>query len=135
MKVLLDNNLSPEIARSMNHLLAPDGHLIVAKRDHFGRTDIPDEEWISSLRHDGNWAIITLDDHIRRRRHQREALRLSKITAFFMAPAWQDFPPIQQAGQLMSRWPDIEKAYADSRSGTNLWLPWRSSTRITRLKG
>ena len=46
MKVLLDNNLSPEIARGVNHLLSPQGHLIIAKKDKFGDTRIADVDWI-----------------------------------------------------------------------------------------
>ena len=60
MKVLLDNNLSPEIARAMNHLLAPQGNQIIAKRDKFGDPKIADVEWIQTLDAEGGWSFISL---------------------------------------------------------------------------
>ena len=134
MKVLLDSNLSPEIARGINYLLSPQGHLIIAKKDKFGDTRINDVVWIQALEAEGGWSFISLDIHIRRRPHERAVLRGSKVTAYFMAPAWQKFSPIEQAGQLMMWWPKLEKAFKVSRSGTNFWLPWKTSTRLTRLK-
>ena len=43
MKVLLDNNLSPKIAKALNELFYPE-HEVVALRDKFAG-DTSDEEW------------------------------------------------------------------------------------------
>ena len=134
MKVLLDNCLSPGIARAINHLLSPDGHLIIAKKDKFGSTRIDDVVWIRALGVEGGWAFISLDTHIRHRPHEREAVRTAKVTAFFMAPEWQLYPPIQQAAQIMQGWPRIEQGFKDAKAGTSFWLPWKTSSKLTRLR-
>ena len=134
MKVLLDNCLAPEIARGINHLLIPEGHKIEAKKDKFGTGRIDDVDWIAALDDEGGWAFVTLDTHIRRRPHEREVLRASKVTGFFMSPAWQHFTPIEQAGRLMGWWPKLEEAYRGHKAGTCFPLPWRISGSLHRLK-
>ena len=134
MKVLLDNNLSPQIARAINHLIAPDGHQLISKKDKFGDPRIDDIDWIAELDEEGGWAFISLDTHIRRRPHEREVLRRSEVTAFFLAPAWQRFPPIRQAAQIMQWWSRLEREFNRSKPGTSFFVPWKSSSKLHRLK-
>ncbi len=133
MKVLLDNNLSPEIARGVNYLLSPKGQLIIAKKDKFQNTQIEDVDWIAALDSEGGWSFISLDRYIRRHPHERKVLQRSKVTAFFMASGWQEYPPIQQAAQLMYWWPKLDQAFKTNRPGTNFWLPWKTSSNLKRL--
>jgi hypothetical protein len=83
LKLLLDHNLSPRIARSLQALF--DQHEIVALRDKFsGNT--PDPEWIEALDRERGWAVLTMDLRIRTRPHERAALDRTAIVYFF--PLW-----------------------------------------------
>lgn len=89
MKLFLDNNLAPRMARSL-HALFDGEHHIVALRDMF-RKSASDVEWITALDHDGGWAALTRDLHIRTRPHERAVLDRARIVFFFLAGAWQSF--------------------------------------------
>jgi hypothetical protein len=67
VKLLVDHNLSPAIARSLQHLF-PD-HKFVALSDGFP-SDICDIDWMAELDRDGGWAL-TKDLRIQFRPHER----------------------------------------------------------------
>jgi predicted nuclease of predicted toxin-antitoxin system len=48
VKLLVDNDLPPRLAKALNVIFAPD-HEITALREKFGRSDLKDEEWIPKL--------------------------------------------------------------------------------------
>jgi hypothetical protein len=57
LKLLLDHNLAPRIARALNALF--DGeHQIVALRDKFS-PNTTDAAWIDVLDQDRGWAVLT----------------------------------------------------------------------------
>ena len=129
----MDNNISPENRAAIDHFLAPRGSQITAKRGKFGDPKIEDIEWIQTLDAEGGWSFIALDTHIRRRPAELAVLRRTKVTAFFLQPAWQRFTPVEQAGQLMLWWPKLEAAFETNRPGTTFSLPWRMSSTLRRL--
>src|SRR5258706_15835563 len=86
---MLDNNLAPRIARSLNALFA-DQHHVVALRDCFPE-NASDVEWIEDLDQRGGWAVLTRDLHIRTRPHERAALDRARIVFFFLAGGWANF--------------------------------------------
>lgn len=75
MRVLVDNNISPKIARALNELFSPI-HEVVALRDKFS-TNTPDEEWITALSADGHWVVISGDRRITRNNAEFAAFRNS----------------------------------------------------------
>jgi PIN like domain len=85
LKLLVDNNLSPRIARCLQALFQ-DEHQVIAKRDKFPE-NTTDVDWITALDEEGGWAVITADLHIRTRPHERAALDRSNIVFFFLASA------------------------------------------------
>lgn len=60
MKFLLDNNLPPALARALHELSKADGHQVTALREKF-KANTPDIEWISQLRAEGNWVVVSKD--------------------------------------------------------------------------
>jgi len=84
LKLLLDHNLSPRIARALAILFEDDQ--IVALRDRF-REDAPDREWLGSLDQEGGWAVLTKDLRLRTRPEERVVLDRVKIVFFFLAGA------------------------------------------------
>ena len=49
MRVLVDNDLPPRLARALHIIFEDDGDEIIALRDKFGRDDVKDADWIGHL--------------------------------------------------------------------------------------
>ena len=56
MRVLVDENLPPAIARALAALFAGE-HEVVHIRDRFG-PGVTDTEWITQLNREGRWVVI-----------------------------------------------------------------------------
>jgi hypothetical protein len=100
LKLLVDNNLSPRIARCLQALFE-DEHQVIAKRDKFPE-NTTDVDWITALDEEGGWAVITADLHIRTRPHERAALDRSNIVFFFLAKRVAQIPRKRRCGSFGS---------------------------------
>ena len=98
MKLLLDHNLSPHIAKALQILYFE--HEIVALRQKFS-PDTADVDWITALDQDGGWAVLTKDLRIRTRPHERAALDRSKVVYFFLSGAWRKYSVHETAARLI----------------------------------
>jgi len=106
VKLLVDHNLSPAIARSLQHLY-PD-QKFVALSDRFP-PDISDVGWIAELNREAGWAVLTKDVRIQFRPHERLALDRSKIVFFFLAGAWRKYSVPETAARLIRLVPLMAK--------------------------
>lgn len=111
MRVFLDNNLSPYLARALNALLEPEGDQVVHLTDLFA-PDIPDHEWITALSAAGEWVVVSGDIRIFRNRPEREAWRRSRLVVFFLAPQWSRARNIEKAWRLLRWWLRIREQAA-----------------------
>lgn len=103
MKLLIDHNLSPALARSLQPLFPL--HTIVALRDRFP-VNTTDLEWMTALDHEGGWAALTRDQGIKRKPHERLALDRSKIIFFFLSGgAWKGYTVPETAVRLIRLMP------------------------------
>lgn len=98
MKLLLDHNLSPKLARALQAIF--DEHTIVPLRDRFEK-DTTDEAWISALDKEGGWAVLTKDLRIRTRPHERAVMDRSKIVFFFLSGSWKNYAVAETAARLI----------------------------------
>ncbi len=115
MKLLLDHNLAPRIAKALNALF--DGqHEIVALRDKFPPNTL-DVTWITALDQDRGWAVLTRDLHIRTRPHERAALDRARIVFFFLAGSWGSFGVEETAARLIRLFPKMAAQTALAESG------------------
>jgi predicted nuclease of predicted toxin-antitoxin system len=106
--LLLDNNLSPRIARCLQVLF--DGeHEIVALHAKFSQAT-PDLEWISALSQEDGWAVLTKDLRLRTRPHERAALDQSRIVYFFLAGSWSKHGVEETAARLIRLVPKMAAA-------------------------
>lgn len=103
MKLLIDNNLPPVMARAVNLLVCGDGHQVIALRDKFP-ANTPDIEWLVALGGEGGWSILSLDQMISRRPAERLALHRSRVTAYFLASAWAKLPTTEKTARLLLSW-------------------------------
>jgi hypothetical protein len=106
VKLLVEHNLSPAIARSLQHLFP--AHIFAALGDRF-RPDTPDIDWISELDRERGWATLTKDLRIQFRPHERLALDRSKIVFFFLAGAWRKYSVPETAARLIRLVPLMAK--------------------------
>lgn len=107
MKLLVDNNLSPKLARGLAALF--DGeHEVQHIRDKFGTGSLPDEEWIERLGREGGWCVLSGDRRIATRKPSRDLFLRSNLIGFFLLPAVLDLPLNKQAARLLTIWPTLE---------------------------
>ena len=115
MKLLLDHNLAPRIARALNALF--DGeHQIVALRDKFS-PNTTDAAWIDVLDQDRGWAVLTRDIHLRTRPHERAALDRARVVFFFLAGSWKSFTVEETAVRLIRLMPKMAAQTSLAESG------------------
>jgi hypothetical protein len=98
VKLLVDHNLSPALARSLAPLFPH--HEFVALTDRFPK-DISDVAWMSDLDKDGGWAVLTQDRRIQTKPHERLALDRSHIVFFFLDGAWRKYGVPETAARLI----------------------------------
>ena len=106
MKLLLDHNLSPRLAKALGALFVD--HEIVALRDKFPE-NIADVDWIAELDRDRGWAVLTKDLRIRQRPHERAALDRSRVVYFFLAGAWMKYTVEETAARLIRLVPKMAR--------------------------
>lgn len=114
MKLLVDNNISPLVARTLRAALTEgEGH-VEHIRERFG-PGVKDEDWLQALGSEGGWAVLTADHRISRRPHEKAIWRSTDLVIFFLEPAFAKLPPREQAGRLILRWEDLVAAFGKSR--------------------
>jgi hypothetical protein len=134
LRVLLDNNLSPRLARSLDALLEPEDE-VVHLIDRFPR-DTEDRLWIGRLAEEGGWVVISADQRIYRNPLEREAWRRSRLIAFFLAPQWARANNIEKAWRLLRWWPRIREQVAIVAAPAAFELPLNyGSGRLRVLRG
>jgi hypothetical protein len=131
VKVLLDHNLSPRLARALNELFGDD-HEVVSLRDKFP-PDTPDVKWIAELSAEGGWVVISGDRAISRTRAEYEAFHSSKMTGFFLSRGLQKANVQQQMARLLVLWEAMEALATGAKGGSMYELPIKSN-RIKKLR-
>lgn len=127
MKLLIDHNLSPALARSLQPLFPL--HKIEALRDRFP-INTTDLEWMTALDADGGWAALTLDQGIRRKPHERLALDRSKIVFFFLSGgAWRGYTVPETAARLIRLMP-LMIAQTDIADRGRFELPINAGSKL-----
>ena len=115
MKLLLDHNLAPRIARALNALF--DGeHRIIALRDRFS-PDTTDVTWIDALDQERGWAVLTRDIRLRTRPHERATLDRARIVFFFLAGSWSSFTVEETTARLIRLMPKMAAQTSLAESG------------------
>jgi hypothetical protein len=126
LKLLLDHNLSPRLAKALDALFVE--HQIVALREKFSE-DVVDVEWITALDREGGWAVLTKDLRIRQRPHERAALDRSRVVYFFLAAAWKKYTVEETAARLIRLIPKMA-AQTDLADRGRFELPINAGSKL-----
>jgi PIN domain-containing protein len=126
VKLLVDHNLSPAIARALQPLF-PD-HTFLALKDRFPH-DTSDIDWTTELNREGGWTVLTKDLRIQFRPHERLALDRSKIVFFFLAGAWRKYSVPETAARLIRLVPLMAKQ-ADIADRGRFDLPINAGSKL-----
>jgi hypothetical protein len=127
LKLLLDHNLSPKLARALAALFAPE-HQIVPLRDAFS-PEVSDLHWITALDREGGWAVLTRDLRIRTRPHEKAAMDRARIVFFFLTGAWRKFTVEETAARLIRLVPKMA-AQTDLADRGRFELPINAGSKL-----
>ncbi len=130
MKGIIDENLSPALARAVSALFVGE-HEVVHIREKFGPR-VTDAEWIARLSAEGRWIVISGDAKITKRKAEQAAFRHSRLIGFFLSPALNGAKVTKQMQRLLAPWDDIEKIAKLVAGGAMYELPM--SGKIRQLK-
>ncbi len=130
MKVLVDENLSPALARALHELFEPE-HAVVHLRSRFG-PGVTDREWIEALSAEGGWIVISGDRRITKNRAEYHAFRGSRLVGFFLSKGLQKAKVTKQMERLLALWETIETQARIVEGGAMFELPMKS-TRLKQL--
>lgn len=130
MKVMVDENLPPAMAKALAALFAGK-HEIVHLRQKFGPA-VKDTEWIAALNAEGHWIIISADRRIPKNKAEQQAFKGSKLVGFFLAPGLQKAKLTKQMERLMALWETIEKQAELVGGGAMFEIPMKS-TKLNQI--
>lgn len=122
MKCILDENLSPHLARALNALCEPDGHSVVHITEKFGR-GIKDIEWLEKLGNEGDWVLVTKDVRISIHAQEKELWKNAKITTFFLKKSWNNRSQMEMAWRLVRWLPKIIEQSEMVAQGASFEIP------------
>ena len=131
MKVLIDENLPPALARALSALFGGD-HEVVHLRTRFG-PGVVDRVWIDQLSAEGRWVVISGDRRITRNRVEYTAFRNSRLVGFFLSKGLYKAPLVKQMERILALWSAIETQSGIVAGGAMFVLPMKS-TRLEQLK-
>ena len=100
MKLLVDNDLPPRLASALNIIFEPD-HLVISLREKFGRSNLKDEEWITELKAESGWAVLSADRQIARKKPSRDLFIGAGLVGFFFSASMQKWPLSRQCARMM----------------------------------
>ncbi|NEU13054.1 hypothetical protein G3T14_13015 [Methylobacterium sp. BTF04] len=130
MKVVVDENLPPALARALHALFAGE-HEITHIRDRYG-AGVTDLQWIPELGQEGRWIVLSADRRIRKTKAEFQAFRTSRLVGFFLSSGLNRAPLVKKAERILALWGDIETFGERSAAGSMYELP-STSNRIRTL--
>jgi len=126
VKILVDMNLSPRIARALNALSEGDYPQVIHLSEKFSR-NAADTLWLAALGQEGDWTVVSADRRIPRSAHERRAWSEARLTCFFLESGWLRLKMWDQAWKLVQRWPVIVETARTIQRGTAFSVPVTSS--------
>jgi hypothetical protein len=127
VKVVLDENLSPALARALQELFRGD-HIVEHIRVKFG-PGVTDAEWISALNLEGRWIVVSGDRRITKNKAEYRVFSSSKLIGFFLAPAVKKARVTKQMQVILAHWDRMEVLAQTIAGGAMFELPMTGAIR------
>jgi hypothetical protein len=121
VKVILDENLSPALARALAELFRGQ-HEVNHIRLKFG-PGVKDIDWIDALSHEGHWILISGDRRIARVKAEFHAFRNSRLIGFFLSAGLKKAKVTKQMQRILALWDDMESVASRVAGGAMFELP------------
>lgn len=128
MKVLIDENLPPALAKALAALFNG-RHQIQHLRERYG-PGVKDVQWIKDLHEEGGWIVISGDRRITRNKAEQRLFRSSNLIGYFLSRGLQKADTCKKMERLMALWSAIELQTTLVSGGAMFELPMKS----TRMK-
>jgi PIN domain-containing protein len=122
LRFVLDENLPPPFARSLDALTGRDIHSVVHVREVVG-SGISDVEWIAEISRGELSAIVSGDRRMLTRSHELQALRNAGLTTFILSAGWSNLVFWEKAWLLTRWWPTITALATTTKPGTIFQVP------------
>lgn len=130
MKVQLDENLPPALAKALDAISAIDDHEVLHVADYAKGS--PDLDLFSAALEAGVTVHVTQDHH-HRRLVEKEAIAQLGLTVFVLASGWNSMEYYRKAAWLIEWWPKIMQMAELTTPGSIFMVPACNSRR-GRLK-
>lgn len=124
MKFFLDNNMPLKLAAVLRAMDLEVVHL----RDHYGRGDITDEQWMLDIAKVG-WPALTYDRKIAAKPSERDALKAAGLTIIFVKQSVLHLPEKQQVSFFIGHWDAMVEVVSLARPGRR-WFLWRQNGKV-----
>jgi PIN like domain len=125
VRFYFDRTQSPYLARAAGEVLSFLGHTFEHSRRRYPDRDPGDITWMGELAAEGDWVVITGDEAIRRNPAERRAWRETRLTTFFLQPAWMHTRMDEQAWRLLRWLPRLVDIAGSETIGTALSVSLR----------
>ena len=121
MKCLFDNNMPPKLAKTLSFLEGEDGIPVTHFKEKFP-PETPDIKWIEELTKENDWFVITRDNQIRKKTHERKAWQESHIQIVFLQKSWINHDLWEIVWRLIKYWPKLKKYINQNRTNESFLL-------------
>jgi predicted nuclease of predicted toxin-antitoxin system len=115
MKCLFDNNLPSKLSKALCVLEGDDGLPVIHLSDKFP-PNTPDVEWMRILAAEGDWFVVTRDNQIKKRPHERMAWKESNLPIVFLSKTWMNFNFWEISWRLVKCWQNIKESVTSKHS-------------------
>ncbi|MDR0512964.1 MAG: hypothetical protein LBG93_07680 [Treponema sp.] len=121
MKCLFDNQMSPRLAKILAIMEGGGGVVVTHLREKFP-PNTPDIEWIEKLGKERNWFVITRDNQIRKRPHEKKMWQESNLPIVFLEKPWLNYDLWEIVWRFVKYWPDLKDAISQSKYNDSFLL-------------
>jgi hypothetical protein len=113
--------MPPKLAKTLSFMEGDDGIPVVHFKEKFP-PDTPDIKWIEELTKESDWFVITRDNQIRKRTHERKAWQESHIPIVFLQKSWINHDLWEIAWRLIKYWPKLKQYINQNRTNESFLL-------------
>lgn len=123
MKVLVDENLPPALAKVLHAIAEVDGHS-VEHVSTLGKRGIKDRELFAQIAREGFLVHITLDHH-HRKQVERDSIAGAGLIVFVLSSSWDDQSLSEKCSRLLRYWNRIVEQARGLKPPAVLRIPWK----------